>query len=176
MLRSAKHFICILKLYILGFNFDYFSQTSILISDCRSDCKLFVFFSTKVTLDIYSAGCEAHFEKVSKPHLCTYLVAAGFRLCRAILHLTQDLVYDDCTLVSHNCSQQRSLVSSTSSARALRSGQVSEFQAHGCFPHLCTQGLLFSTCLHGGEFQMRHGVGGLVLQRQKFIILMLLLT
>jgi len=41
------------------------------------------------------------------------------------------------------------------SARALRSGQVSQQQAYGCLPRLCTQGpqlLPFSTHVYRGEF------------------------
>lgn len=89
------------------------------------------FFPTKVTLDMYSTGCEARVEKVSEAYLCTDLWAAAFRRCRAIPCLPQDLVWD--ALVSRNCSQQRSLVSSTTSARASRSGQVSEFQHTAAF-------------------------------------------
>lgn len=91
----------------------------------------FFFFPTKVTLDTYSTGCEARVEKVSKAYLCTDLWAAAFRRCRAMPCLPQDLVWD--ALVSRNCSQQRSLVSSTTSARASRSGQVSEFQHTATF-------------------------------------------
>ena len=44
MLCSTKHLISILRSYILGFSFDYFSRTSILIADCCSDWRLFIFF------------------------------------------------------------------------------------------------------------------------------------